>query len=191
MQYATVDGVKKGFQAASDRMDSIEKSLQDLNVGLSEFADAFKDINNKLKLYGRSVLNASERAGDYKGFWRDEAMAKGFGLIVLSVLRQEKKSLGTINNPSGGYLTQEEMVGWVIQKLGQYGKFRRNAMIVPMGNGKLSVPRITTDLTVYCPEEGGEISWQKRRMKSLLSVTGHRHISTIKVSSAPCWPLTL
>ena len=152
--FATVEKVKEGFTAASSRMDDIEKEMK---LAFQEMQKSFGDFAQQVKAYGRSIRSGSERAGEYQGFWRDEAMAKGFGLIVLSVLRKDNKTMGTADNSSGGYLTQGEMAGWVIQMLGQYGKFRRNALIVPMGAGKLSVPRITTDLTIYCPEEGGEI----------------------------------
>ncbi len=154
LNFATVEKVKEGFTAASGRMDTIEKETV---LGFSEIIKTLEDLRGSLKSYGRSIRSASGLAGEYQGFWQNEAMAKDFGLIVLSVLRKQNKSMGTADNPSGGYLTPDGMASWVIQKLGQYGKFRRNALIVPMGAGKLSVPRITTDLTIYCPEEGGDI----------------------------------
>jgi HK97 family phage major capsid protein len=153
--YATVEKVGDGFKAASSRMDGIESEVQKAMV---EIQSTFADLRKQLKNYAFSIHRASDDAGEYQGFWRDEAMAKGFGLIILNVLRKNNKSMGTTDNPSGGYLTEEEMAGWVIQKLGQYGKFRRNALVVPMGAGKMSIPRITTDLVVYCPEEGGNIT---------------------------------
>jgi HK97 family phage major capsid protein len=150
--FATVEKVKEGFTAASDRMNEIEKEY---SLAIKELSTTIGDLKKSLSFYGRSIRDASQRAGEYKGFWRDEAMAKEFGTQVLNVLKQ--KSMGTADNPSGGNLTGTEMAGWVIQMLGIYGKFRRDALVVPMGNGKLCVPRITSDLTVYCPEEGGEI----------------------------------
>lgn len=156
--FATVEKVKEGFTAAGSRMGLIEKDTNELNVGLCEIAKTIGDLKSTLRSYGHSVLNASARAGDYQGFWRDEVMAKDFGVLVLTLAGAKLKDMGTIENPTGGVLVGTEMAGWIIQMLGQYGKFRRNALVVQMGTGKQTVPRVTSDLTVYCPEEGGEIT---------------------------------
>jgi HK97 family phage major capsid protein len=152
--FATIEKVKEGFTAASSRMDSIE---HEMNLAVSEIVKTITDLKGVFKSYGRSVLNASVRAGDYHGFWRDEPMAKEFGTLVLTLAGGKVKDMGTIENPTGGVLVGTETAGWVIQMLGQYGKFRRNSLVVPMGNGKQVVPRVTSDLTIYCPEEGGEL----------------------------------
>jgi HK97 family phage major capsid protein len=152
--FATVEKVKEGFTAAGGRMDTIEREM---TLAYKELSETMINLKQTLGSYGRSVLNASERAGDYQGFWRNEAMAKEFGTLVLTLAGMKAKDMGTADNPTGGALAPTEMAGWIIQRLGQYGKFRRNALIVPMGNGKQVVPRVTSDLTIYCPEEGGEI----------------------------------
>ncbi|MGA2092746.1 MAG: phage major capsid protein [Sedimentisphaerales bacterium] len=153
--FATVEKVQDGFKAAGSRMDSIEKEM---NLAFAEMVKTLDGLKNGFKSYGRSVLNASERVGDYQGFWRNETMAKEFGLLVMTLAGMKAKDMGTGDNASGGAMVGTETAGWMIQMLGQYGKYRRNALIVLMGSGKLNVPRVTADLTVYCPEEGGEIS---------------------------------
>jgi HK97 family phage major capsid protein len=152
--FATVEKVKEGFTAAGSRMDTIESQM---TLAYKELAETMANLKQSLKSYGQSVLSASARAGDYQGFWRNEAMAKEFGMLVISLVGGKAKDMGTADNPSGGNLVSTETAGWIIQMLGQYGKFRRNSLIVPMGTGKLNVPCVSADLTVFCPEEGTEI----------------------------------
>jgi len=154
-QYATVEKTKEGFEAVSERMTENEKETQ---AGFKEMQEAYKELAKQLRLYTRSVLNRSMAAGEYQGFWPDEGQAKEFGRLVLTLAGVQQKDMGTIENPLGGVLVPAELSAWIIQKLGQYGKFRRNALVVPMGSGNQRIPRVTTDLTIYCPEQGKEIT---------------------------------
>jgi HK97 family phage major capsid protein len=156
--FATIEKVRDGFKAASSRMDGIDEKMNDCELAVKDFYQNIKNLSDQFRLYGKSIRNASDRTGDYQGFWRDEAMAKEFGSMVLMIAGKPVKDMGTIENPTGGVLVGTDMAGWIIQMLGQYGKFRRNCQIVQMGSGKQVVPRVTTDLVVYCPEEGGEIT---------------------------------
>jgi HK97 family phage major capsid protein len=152
--YATVEKVKEGFEAASDRMTSIEKETQ---TGLREMQEAYKELAKQLRLYAHSILDKSMQAGAYQGFWPNEAQAKEFGSLVLVLAGRQCKDMGTIENPLGGALVPTELSSWIIQKLGIYGKFRNNSLIVQLGSGNQKVPRVTTDLTIYCPGEGKSI----------------------------------
>jgi HK97 family phage major capsid protein len=154
MQYATVEKVKEGFEAASDRMTSIEKETQ---TGFQEMQAAYKELAKQLKLYAHSILNKSMEAGEYQGFWQNDAQAKEFGSLILALAGVKTRDMGTIENPLGGTLVPTELSRWIIQKLGQYGKFRRNSLVIQLGSGNQKVPRVTTDLTIYCPGEGKEI----------------------------------
>jgi HK97 family phage major capsid protein len=154
MPYATIEKVKEGFEAASERMTSIEKETQ---TGLQEMQAAYKELAKQLSHYAQSILDKSMQAGAYQGFWRSDAQAKEFGSLVLALAGMQRKDMGTIENPFGGALVPTELSGWIIQKLGLYGKFRRNSLVVQMGSGNQKVPRVTTDLTIYCPGEGKKI----------------------------------
>jgi HK97 family phage major capsid protein len=160
-QYATVEKVQEGFEAASERMTSIEKESQ---VCLQEMKEALGSLQKQLRLYARSILDKSMQAGEYQGFWQNDAQAKEFGSLVLTLAGRQCKDMGTIENPLGGALVPTELSRVMIQKLGQYGKFRRNSLVVQMGSGNQKVPRVTTDLTIYCPDQGGEI--QKSDIKA-------------------------
>jgi HK97 family phage major capsid protein len=153
-QFATVEKVKEGFEAASDRMTSIEKDSQ---TGFQEMQAAYKELAKQLRIYAHSILDKSMRAGEYQGFWPSDVEAKEFGSLVLAFAGVQLKDMGTIENPLGGAVVPTNLSAWIIQKLGQYGKFRRNSLVVQMGSGNQRVPRVTTDLTIYCPGEGKEI----------------------------------
>jgi HK97 family phage major capsid protein len=49
------------------------------------------------------------------------------------------------------------MATWIIQKMSDYGVFRRNVTRLQMGSDTLQVPEVTDDMAVYCPGEGGTI----------------------------------
>lgn len=57
----------------------------------------------------------------------------------------------------GGELVPGDLASWIIQKMSDYGVFRRNAQLVSLPGSSLLVPEVTDDLTVYCPGEGAEI----------------------------------
>ncbi|MFZ0035636.1 MAG: phage major capsid protein [Sedimentisphaerales bacterium] len=152
--YATIEKVKEGFEAASERMASIEKETQ---TGFQETQAAYKELAKQLRLYAHSILDKSMQAGEYQGFWQNDEQAKEFGGLVLALAGRQCKDMDTIENPLGGALVPTELSRVMIQKLGQYGKFRRNSLVVQMGSGNQKVPRVTTDLTIYCPDQGGSI----------------------------------
>jgi len=162
--FATVEKVSEGFKAAKGRIDGLESETQ---LGFDEMRKEVGVILRQLRAYGQSVLTASDRSGGYEGFWPSDVEAKQFGRIVFALAKGDKdalsemseaKAMGTTTNPLGGYLIPTELASWIIQKLGVYGKFRRNSQVVQLGAGKQNVPRVTTDLTIYCPGEGGEIT---------------------------------
>jgi len=151
--YATTEKVAEGFRAADERMTSIEEQTKQ---AFQEIQEAYQAMAKQLKLYARSILSRSMDAGEYQGFWPDEAQAKQFGEIVLAAA--SRKAMGEGTAAGGGILVPSELSTLLIQKMGQYGKFRRNAMVVPMGSDRLDVPKVETELTVYAPGEGKEIT---------------------------------
>jgi len=154
-QFATIEKVTEGFKAAGERIASIEEQTQ---LSFQEMKEAYKELAKQLRRYARSILDKSMQAGEYQGFWSNDSQAKEFGSLVLALAGVQRKDMGTIENPLGGVLVPTELSRWIIQKLGLYGKFRRNSLVVQMGSGNQRIPRVTTDLTIYCPEQGGSIT---------------------------------
>lgn len=66
----------------------------------------------------------------------------------------DKAMVGS-SQTGGGALVTVEQSPTIIKLLETYGKFRANAMNMPMGAGSSLVPKIDGLLTIYCPGEGG------------------------------------
>jgi HK97 family phage major capsid protein len=146
--------VAEGFKAAGERISGIETETK---TGFQEMTATIAEMRNQLKRYSQALLNKSMAEGSYGGFWPTEEMAKEFGGIVLRVLGKKTKDAGSDMLTGGGILVPTGLSTWVIQKLGQYGKFRANALTFPVDTDSLDVPKIEADLTVYAPGQGKEI----------------------------------
>lgn len=102
------------------------------------------------------LIGQAETGQEHNRFWQTESDAKAFGELILQCCGRGQKAMGEVLG-EGGALIPIEQAAWIIQKLGQYGRFRRNVVTFPMGSSSLLVPKIETDLTVYSPGEGVEI----------------------------------
>lgn len=151
--YASVEKVAEGFKAEGERMDKIEENAK---AAIAELQRTNESLVKQLKAYSKALVGASMDAGEYRGFWPNEEQSKAFGELILTALRRKAQAEGV--NVQGGVLVPTELAARVIQKLGQYGKFRRNALVVPVGSDRQVVPKIESDLTVYAPGEGNEIT---------------------------------
>jgi len=147
--------ITKGFAAAGEKISKVEA---DTTTAIEETQQQVKAVQNQFRAYGKALMARSVADGEYHGFWRDDGQAKEFGDIVMACMRGGQKDMGTGTQAGGGALVPDELAAWIIQKLGKYGKFRRNAVTVKLGTSKQLVPRVTTDLTIYCPGEGKEIT---------------------------------
>ncbi len=65
---------------------------------------------------------------------------------------------GEDGNSSGGYLVFPEFEARLIDLKEQYGVLQRNAYRMPMGSNTLTIPRRCGGITVYYPDEHGEIT---------------------------------
>jgi HK97 family phage major capsid protein len=146
--------IAEGFKAAGERISELDTEMK---LAFKEMAEANADIHNQLKKYSQALLGKSMAEGGYGGFWPTEEMAKEFGGIILKVLGKKTKDAGSDTLTGGGILVPTGLSSWVIQKLGQYGKFRANALTFPVNTDRFDVPKIESDLTVYAPGQGKEI----------------------------------
>lgn len=149
----TIDETKQiesGFSAAGDRINTIEGRMAETSAAL----DAMQKLIRKV---GRAVMTREVDGEEYHGFWPNEEAAKEFGQVIVGLL-SHKDVKGLTETTSGGVLVPTDLASWIIQKLGKYGKYRRNATVVPLGTESTIVPEITGDLTVYCPGESVTIT---------------------------------
>jgi HK97 family phage major capsid protein len=143
------ENIATGFKAAGERFDKVETEQKESKNFLSLLA---KEVQQYRKIVMTGQAETSEASPH---FWPSEGMAEEFGELIWQALG--RKAMGEAIG-SGGVLVPTEMATWIIQKLGQYGKFRRNVTTFPMGSSSMLVPKIETDLTVYSPGEGVELT---------------------------------
>jgi len=149
MLFATQEKVAEIATAVGERIDGIE---QETKTAVKEIVDTIKNLQQGIQL-NRTII-ADDKGNPSQRFWRDDEDAKSFGEIVMRAMH--RKALSEAGE--GGELVPAELATWIIQKQSEYGVFRRNAQIVPMGSSSLQVPEVTDDLTIYCPGEGAEIT---------------------------------
>ena len=143
------DVIVEGFEKASSGFGKIKNEQTELKNNLAQ-------LQKSIQAYKKMGSIGQAEAGEASPhFWANEGMAKDFGELIWQALG--RKALGEAIG-SGGVLVPIEMATWIIQKLSQYGVFRRNVTTFPMGSSSMLVPKIETDLTVYSPGEGVEIT---------------------------------
>ncbi|HUW18372.1 MAG TPA: phage major capsid protein [Sedimentisphaerales bacterium] len=142
--------IAAGFEAAGERMNTFEQNQKELQ-------ESVNILTKMLREYGRA-LSAGNPPFDQESnrFWRTEEDARQFGELVLTAIGRKAMAEGT--NIGGGALVDATLSAQVIQRLGKYGKLRGNCTVVPIGSAAQHFPRVQSDLTVYCPGEGGTIS---------------------------------
>jgi len=69
-----------------------------------------------------------------------------------------ENAMTTWDNTAGGFIVPEPMENTVVALREQYGTFRRNAQNVTLGNGRLSVPRVNSEITSYYVAENSTIT---------------------------------
>ena len=142
--------IMEGFKAAGERMDATDE-------GLAGIKKELEVVLRQLKNYGKAVLTGGYQDDqNRKTFWPTEEHAKQFGELLLKVLG--RKDMAETTNVGGGFLVAPELSGIIIDMLGVYGKFRQHATVFPMGTAESLVPKITSDLVVYCPGQGKPIT---------------------------------
>jgi len=148
---------QKGFLAVKERLDEIEEDRVTANQ-YQELREGINILNKQQKAFLGVVADRNYTLAAAPGrFWPSEEHSKQFGEIVLATARGQKAMSG-VENISGGFLIPDELKGYIIQKMGIYGKFRKNATVVRMGGRRTPIPRIDSDLIVYCPGEGVPIT---------------------------------
>ena len=170
--------IADGFKAAGERMDGVE---EDVKMSVGELSETLNELRKSLRSISKGFLTGETDTGkEYKKFWQNEEQARQFGELFLKAASQ--KAMGEGTNVGGGILVPEELRPYLIQKLGQYGKYRRDATVLPMASEKVTVPKVDTDLTIYSPGEGGGIT-ESDMAFSQVGLTAQKLACLTKVSS--------
>jgi HK97 family phage major capsid protein len=156
-KYATFEEkVAAGFEEASDRMSEIDGRV-------SETAEAVKEAMNAIRRFTTAFKTQTTSNGQpYQSFWPTEEHAKDFARLFMvaagkmspSKLSDKTKGMTEGVGSAGGVLVPDEMRAILIDLMPKYGRFRANALRFPLGGGVTNVPKISSDVTIYCPGEG-------------------------------------
>ncbi len=149
--YADVKSIDAAFEKAGRKITDLEGDMSLVRENLSS-------MSKQLKRFGQAFMSGEFQGRKYNRFWPSEEHAKEFGQAVLAIVRGQAKDLGTTSNEYGGALVPDELAAMLIDMIAKYGKFRRNTTVVRLGHGSSKIPKLTSDLTVYCPGEGNEIT---------------------------------
>jgi len=163
-----------GFKAVAEKLSPIESAIQELR---SVNATTEKKLRRLLLMYAEG-LGTTE--GKSNRFWGTDEQAKEFGDLFL--VAAKKKAAGEGVSYEGGVLVPEELATWILNKMGSYGKFRRNTLVIPLKSDRMTVPKVETDLTIYAPGEGKGIT-ESDMAFSQVGLTMHKLGCLAKVSS--------
>jgi len=164
---ADIDRLNTGFDEAKKQVDKLQKDLRDLN-------------RRKLSQPPYSSVSG------YRGYFSSPQEAKAFALLIMAAamgghsrfkdrIEQVNKDLEGMGiepylvDGSGhktmvgsgqvtGSLVTVEQIPSIITLLEIYGKYRANALVMPMGAGQTTQPKVDGLLTGYVPGEGGTIT---------------------------------
>jgi len=162
--------------------------IDKLNTGIGEVKTHVDKLGNDLRNLNRGKLSQQLRApgSGYRGYFSSPQEAKAFALLIMAAsmgghsqfkdrVEQVNKDLEGMGidpylvDGSGhktmvgsgqvsGALVTVEQIPSIIMLLETYGKYRANALVMPMGAGQTTQPKVDGLLTGYVPGEGGTIT---------------------------------
>lgn len=192
----------RGSVAASDKAVKELRGILEANDARLKATEQYrKDIDalaEDLRKFTKQVLSRTFGGGGrtrYRGNFGDVDEARRFGLGVLAFCCGSKsateklgdeakawKAMAEGTDTLGGFLVPEEMEQSIIRLVEDYGVFRRNAQVIPMSRDRLTWPKRTGGLTIYCPGEGtvptasdvavGQVALTARRWFTLTAISG-------------------
>lgn len=148
-KYALVDDVDSGFEKAAEKINLVSGDVDHMKK-------IVEDIAKQVRRLGQTLRSQKDEGFGYNGFWSCEEEAKDFGRFVYRALLN--KDMDSASNDDGGVLVPEQLQPRIIDMLGLYGTYRKYASRVKLGTSQIKIPKLTSDLTVYCPGEGQTIT---------------------------------
>jgi HK97 family phage major capsid protein len=149
-------------------------AIDDVQKAVKEMAEAAKNTASQIRNLEKTNFAAIRTLdGNYKGFWPSFEACRDFGLFVIaycigsSNAKEELESRGIkcqyidkegnfSSEKASGFdpVIPEDFMSFLVERIGIYGTYRRNAMIWPISGGSASFPILNTDPAVYCLEAG-------------------------------------
>lgn len=182
-----LDLIEDHTKVDHEMLNAHKESLEEVNNGMTEAKQAIDELKKQLKLVrsGRSTVQQGDNS-KYNGYFSSPQEAKTFALLVMHattvgtkvaerfdwakkqldsmgidpyyITEAGQKAMVGSSQSAGGALVLVEQVPSIITLLETYGKFRANALNMPMGAGETIMPKTDGLLTMSCVGEGGTMS---------------------------------
>jgi len=120
--------------------------------------ERFNIGNTATKAYNRKAKSGRDTAGPILTAFSDADTAHKFGEWVQSDVLRTKTSHVTASNTLGGALVPTEFLPDLIDLKEQYGVARKLVPFIQISGHEAVLPRRTSNLTVYSPQEGSAIT---------------------------------
>jgi len=175
--------IEEKTKADKEMLAASKVDIGTLNTGFAEANKDIGDIKKKLRELRQGNRSGGPFSSAYRGYFSSPQEAKVFALTIMAVATSgdirltdrfefAKKSLDEMgvepywtdgagkktmvgsSQTGGGALVTVEQIPSIIMLIEQYGRFRANAQVVPMGAGMTSQPKIDELLAITCPGEG-------------------------------------
>jgi HK97 family phage major capsid protein len=152
----------------------IAGELKEVKTAVQELNTAAKNMAAEIKAVQRNRFAAIKSPdGLYKGFWPSLESCRDFGLFVIAHVLGDTKAKEELeakginckyvdkdgkfsNEKATGFdpAIPEDFVAFLVERIGMYGVYRRNALVWPISGGSSSFPILNQDPEVYCLEAG-------------------------------------
>ena len=170
----------------------LQKFLED---ELTKFAsdDEVKEISTKIEEMERKFIeslskldNGSDQVPIINGVnWRSEKQAHDFCKVLHATLLDKKdvmKDLSEGVDTEGGFLVAPDFRSTLIRLMETFGTVRNRSTVIPMRSNALELPKLTSGITVYWPDESatitesqpafGNVTLTAKKLAALVPVTG-------------------
>ena len=160
--------------AQDEEKAKFRTAIDDIQNAVKEMAEAAKNMASQIRNLEKTRFAAIRTSdGQYKGFWPSFEACRNFGLFVIahcignSNAKEELESRGIkcqyvdekgnfSSEKASGFdpVIPEDFMAFLVERIGIYGTYRRNALIWPISGGSASFPILNADPAVYCLEAG-------------------------------------
>ena len=151
--------------------EKVAEILKDSQGDMDQLKKNIETMSKEIKTLRTGTLaDNSAKILDplYDGCWKSAELARDFGLYVLASVCDSQKALDLLkakgydlqkdmshsDNASGSLLAPTQLLDGIVMLVSQYGKFRQNALVVPMSSDSATGIKLVSGLSVYCVSEG-------------------------------------
>lgn len=160
--------------AQDEEKARFKTAIDETQKAIKEMAEAAKSMSAQIKTLEKTRFAPIKNSdGLYRGFWPSLESCRDFGLFVIAhclgdtKAKEELEAKGITckyvdkdgkfsNEKATGYdpAIPEDFMAFLVERIGMYGVYRRNALIWPISGGSASFPILNQDPEVYCLEAG-------------------------------------